>query len=95
MRAIHRIVVSAVMAVGVGALAASPANAASDPAVTSCSFTPIHTTYEGGQLSDPRYYYARNTRLTVTSGDGQAWFVTVNRNGDTGWMDADCVRFLA
>jgi hypothetical protein len=95
MRIIKRLATVAVLTAAIGTAAAAPASAASDPAVTNCSFTPIYTTYENGQLSGQRFFYARNTALTVTGGDGQAWFVTVNRNGDTGWMDADCVAFLA
>jgi len=93
---IRRFATAALLAIGLGIAApAAPASAASSPAVTGCSFTPIYTSFEDSQLIGPRYYYARNTALTVTDGDGQAWLVTVDRNGDTGWMDADCVLFLA
>ncbi|HEX5595422.1 MAG TPA: hypothetical protein VFX61_05265 [Micromonosporaceae bacterium] len=95
MRTVQRIALAATLTAGLGAVAASPASAASEPAVTSCSFTPIYSTYQNGQLSDPRYHYSRGTEITVSNGDGYAWLVTVKRNGDTGWMEAACVRFLA
>jgi hypothetical protein len=96
MPGIRRLATTALLAIGLGITApAAPASAASNPAVTGCSFTPIYTSYEDNQLIDPRYYYPRDTALTVTDGDGQAWHVTVDRNGDTGWMDAGCVLFLA
>lgn len=96
MRPISRITAAAATAVAATvALTATPARAAADPAVTGCSFTPLYATYAEGQLADVKYYYPRNTTLSVTAGDGEAWQVTVTRNGDQGWMSADCVRFLA
>ena len=93
---IRRLAATTLLAIGLGITTpAAPASAASNPAVTGCSFTPIYGSYEDNQLIDPRYYYARNTALTVADGDGQAWLVTVDRNGDTGWIDADCVLFLS
>jgi hypothetical protein len=95
-RLISRVTAAAATAVAATVVfAGAPAWAAADPAVTGCSFTPLYATYVDGQLADLQYYYPRNTALTVTGGDGDAWQVTVNRNGEQGWMAADCVRFLA
>jgi hypothetical protein len=95
MRLFSRLTVATATALAAGMLAASPALAAADPAVTGCSFTPLYATYADGQLTDPGYYYPRNTALTVSAGDGNAWQVTVNYNGAQGWMENACVRFLA
>ena len=95
MRLLSRLTAAATSAVAASMLIASPALADADPAVTGCSFTPLYAAYVDGQLSDIKYYYPRNTTLTVSGGDGNAWQVTVDRNGDQGWMTADCVRFLA
>jgi hypothetical protein len=95
MRKTARLSAVAVAATAASALLATPAQAVPDPAVTGCSFTPLYSTYSGGVLSGLKYYYPRNTVLTVTAGDGNAWQVTVNRNGEQGWMEADCVLFLA
>jgi hypothetical protein len=95
MRTIARLAVLATAAATAGALLATPAQAAELPAVTSCYFTPLYATYSDGRLSDLKYYYPRDTALTVADGDAHAWHVTVNRNGQQGWMEANCVSFLA
>lgn len=96
MRTISKLAAVAATASVCGALLTAPAQAATEyPAVTGCSFTGLYSTNNGGQLSDLQYYYPRNTELTVTSGDSTAWWVTVNRNGRQGWMEGDCVLFLA
>jgi hypothetical protein len=92
---VRNILTVAAMAAGMAVLDGPVAFAASNQAVTSCSLTPIYSAYEDGQLSGPRYYYPHETALTVVDGNGAAWSVVVNRNGDSGWMDADCVSFLA
>lgn len=95
MRPISRLAGIAVIALAPVGLALPAQAATADPAVTSCSFTGLYDTYSDGQLSGLRRYYTPNTALTVTGGDGGAWQVTINRNGQSGWMDADCVLFLA
>jgi hypothetical protein len=96
MRKLRYLLATMALIVGIAAGSASPVTAApADPAVTYCSFTPIYRNYQNGGLSYIIRYYPRGTALTVTSGDGNAWFVTVNRDGQQGWMDNDCIRFLA
>jgi hypothetical protein len=92
---IARLTAVAVAATAASAVLATPAQAVPDPAVTGCSFTGLYSTYTGGVLSGLQYYYPRNTALTVTAGDGDAWQVVVTRNGQQGWMEAGCVLFLA
>src|SRR5262249_10690740 len=95
MRFTTRIVVTAAMAVAAGT-AAIPAAQAADPAVTGCAFTPIYGTYENGGLGDQHGFSAWPKQLRVTDGAGPAWFVTVlDGTSRTGWMPAECVRFLA
>ncbi|MBT8224704.1 MAG: hypothetical protein KJO75_04250 [Dactylosporangium sp.] len=95
MRTITRLIAVLALTTAAGGVLASPAHAASDPAVTGCPFTGLYATYSDGQLSDLQYSYPRDTALTVTGGDGNAALVTVNHTGQHGWMDASCVLFLA
>lgn len=95
MRVISRVLITAAVAVG-ASVAAAPAAHASTPAVTGCAFTPLYETYENGQLSDLDGYIPGTRNLTVTEGDGHAWFVTVlDGTNRTGWMPTECVLFLA
>ena len=96
MRMFTRLAVIAAATAAVGAGLAAPAQAkAPDLAVTACGFTGLYSDYTDGNLSGLKYYYSWNTELTVTEGDGNAWFVTVDRNGEQGWMSATCVLFLS
>jgi hypothetical protein len=91
-----RLATIAAIAAAVGAGLAAPAQAkAPDLAVTGCGFTGLYSDYTDGKLSGWKSYYSWNIRLTVTDGDGNAWFVTVDHNGEQGWMAANCVLFLS
>lgn len=95
MRTLARVLVTAALTAGLGAAVVPAADAATDPAVTGCPFTPLYATYQNGQLSNLKFYVPGTERLTVSEGDGNAWFVTVDDTGSTGWMPGECVLFLA
>lgn len=87
--------VTTVAAAAVAGLAVPAQATAPDLAVTGCGFSALYSDYREGKLSGLKHYYSWNTELTVTNGDGNAWFVTVKRDGERGWMAANCVLFLS
>lgn len=95
MRMRTRLAVITATAALAGTLVAAPAHADPLPAVTDCAFTGLYADYSEGRLSGLKYYYPYNISVTVTGGNADAWYVTVDHNGQQGWMEGDCVRFLA
>lgn len=92
-----RVAVAGAAAAGL-LFAASPAQAADDPAVVSCSFAGLYESYDGTGGAGLLGYTARDDRLTVTGGNDEAWEVHVDSgflSGQTGWIETGCVSFLA
>ncbi|CAM3428537.1 hypothetical protein [Stackebrandtia soli] len=88
--------VAAAAVVGIVA-AATPAHAA-DPALVDCSFAGVYTSYDATGGTGLKGYANRDTELTVEEGNGHAWLVEVETGflaGTQGWIETDCVVFLA
>ncbi|MFD0556821.1 hypothetical protein FB566_2073 [Stackebrandtia endophytica] len=95
---IMRSAVAAAAAAGLVLAASSPAHAAADPALVNCSFAGLYDSYDASGGTGLQGYTKRDDSLTVTAGNGHAWEVTVNdgfMSGKSGWIESDCVIFLA
>lgn len=77
--------------------AAGPAQAAGTPALVDCSFAGVYDSFDGSGAG-LQGYAKRDDHLTVNGGGGDAWFVHVDDGfmaGADGWIESDCVAFLA
>lgn len=77
--------------------AAVPAQAAGTPAVVDCSFAGVYDSFDGTGAG-LQGYAKRDDHLTVNGGGGDAWYVHVEDGfmaGADGWVESDCVAFLA
>ena len=91
-----RIGVAAVATAGFVALA-SPAQAAEAPAVVSCSFAGVYDSFEGSG-SGLQGYAKKDDKLTAIDSNSEAVKVEVEDGfmaGHTGWIETDCVAYLA
>lgn len=79
------------------AMASGPAHASTTPALVDCSFGELFEEFDGtgsGSLG----FATSGTELSVHEGNDDAWFLTVDEGfleGKEGWMERDCVVFIA
>lgn len=88
--------VTLLAAAGIAA-ASAPAHASTTPALVDCPFGELFEEFDGtgsGSLG----FATAGTELSVHEGNDDAWFLTVEEGflaGQDGWMERDCVVFIA